>query len=101
MTLSQQLHKSKTHKPGNDPACPVCVRHSRLSETLEAIHARQIASIDGPNGSTLGFYSTRHGVLIVQWFAEEQGFEVYTPICNSAKIDDTLNAMRAIGVLEN
>lgn len=24
MTIAEQLHKSKTHKPGNDPACPVC-----------------------------------------------------------------------------
>jgi len=101
MTLSQQLHKSKTHKPGNDPNCPTCVRHTQLAETLEAIHARQIASIDGPNGSTLGFYSTAHGVLIVQWYAEEQGFEVYTPIVRSNKIADTLNAMRSLGILEN
>jgi hypothetical protein len=24
MTLSQQLHKSATHKAGADPSCPVC-----------------------------------------------------------------------------
>ncbi len=25
-TLAGRLHASKTHKPGNDPACPVCVK---------------------------------------------------------------------------
>lgn len=24
MKLTEQLHKSATHKPGKDPACPVC-----------------------------------------------------------------------------
>ena len=101
MTLTQHLHKSATHKPGNDPACPYCVRHTQLADTLEAIQARQIASIAGPNKSTLGFYSTSKGVLIVQWYAEEQGFEVYTPICRSNKIADTLSAMQALGVTDH
>ena len=101
MTLTQQLHGSKTHKIGNDPACPQCVRHVQLADALRAIDAKQIASIDGPNGSTLGYYTTAHGVLIVQWYAKEQGFEVYVPICRSNKIADTLNAMRALGAMAN
>ncbi len=24
MTIAQQLHASRTHKPGLDPSCPVC-----------------------------------------------------------------------------
>lgn len=92
MTISQQLHKSRSHE--------LCMWHIQLADTLDAIQARQIASINGPNGSTVDFYSTSHGMLLVQRFAEDQGFEVYAPICNSARIADTLNAIRALGILQ-
>lgn len=26
MTISEQLHRSKTHKAGSDPACPTCAK---------------------------------------------------------------------------
>jgi hypothetical protein len=40
MTIAQQLHASATHRPGKDPACPVCNKLVGIIKHLEA-HARQ------------------------------------------------------------
>jgi hypothetical protein len=97
MTIAQQLHRSKTHKQAHDPACPVCQRHAQVAAALDDINARLLATVDGPNNSDIGFYATRGGVALVQWYENDQGFEIYVPVSRSAKTEDTLNALRAYG----
>ena len=35
MTIREQLHTSATHKPGNDPACPVCAEPEHVETWYE------------------------------------------------------------------
>lgn len=55
MTLRDQLHNSKTHKPGFDPACPVCVQGLCVDCQQPAVMAvKAIHTFDDtgkPNGS--------------------------------------------------
>jgi len=93
-TLYRQLHKSATHKQGNDPACPVCQRHVKMGNLLSELGARQLSSVDGPIGSTLSFYLLPNGItFILQWYAEDAGFEMYGPLAHSNRVEDTFFAL--------
>lgn len=37
MTIAEQLHASKTHKPGSDPNCPVCMTETRFADIQSAV----------------------------------------------------------------
>lgn len=48
MTISQQLHKSKTHKPGIDPSCPVCAKEKKaitISGNFRSEHTKNPAAV--------------------------------------------------------
>lgn len=95
-TLYRQLHGSKTHAQGNDPACPVCVRHIKLADVLHDIGAKQLSIVEGPNGADMAFYGLPSGgTLIIQRYPKDTGFEVYCPVTRSNLMADTLVAIRA------
>jgi uncharacterized protein YdeI (YjbR/CyaY-like superfamily) len=54
MTISEQLHRSATHKKGIDPACPKCVgdQVQNLIEAVEEIydHIRTVRAIRDQGG---------------------------------------------------
>ena len=43
MTINEQLHQSKTHKIGLDPACPVCSRLAGIKADLRRCAAQNEA----------------------------------------------------------
>lgn len=93
-TLYQELHRSKTHKVGNDPACPICQRHKAVSEILDTVSAHHLCDTIGPDGGALAFYSLPNGAtIILQWFKNDHGFEMYRPLSLSNRIEDAFMAL--------
>lgn len=89
-TLYRQLHESKTHAQGNDPACPVCQRHIRVNAILAELGAKGVADISGPNNSDMSFYVLPNGsTFILHWYADDNGFEMYRPMSTSNRVEDT------------
>ena len=96
-TLNRQLHNSKSHKQGNDPACPVCQRFKQFSELIEEIGARHITDVKGPLDSELSFYVVAGKTFIVQWFGRDHvdGFDIYGVLTTSTKTLETFDALRS------
>jgi len=97
MTLYRQLHNSKTHAKGNDPNCPVCKRHVQVADAISDVNARHISDSQGPAGSTMAFYMLPNGrPFIVQNYADDNGFEMFAPIADGNRTQDTLDALRQL-----
>lgn len=93
-TLHQQLHHSATHAKGNDPACPVCQRHSAVNELIAEVGARHLSDVRGPDGGSLSFYVLPNGhTFIVQWYKEDSGFEMYGPLSTINRVQDAFMAL--------
>lgn len=100
MTLYRQLHNSKTHAQGNDPNCPVCRRHVQVADALSDVNARRVCDLQGPNGSDMTFYMLPNGQpIIVQNYANDNGFEVFCTISHNNRTEDTLNSLRQLAAL--
>lgn len=95
--MNRQLHGSKTHKQGNDPACPVCQRFRQFSELIDEIGARHTMDVDGPLDSVLSFYIVSGKTFVVQWFGKDKvdGFDIYGVLTTSNKVTDTFTALRS------
>lgn len=97
MTLYRQLHGSKTHAQGNDPACPVCQRHIKVGNALRDVNARHVCDLQGPSGSDMSFYMLPNGQpIIVQTYANDAGFEIFGAISHSIRTQDTLDALQKL-----
>lgn len=82
---------------------PAAVKHqqvdfrlSAITKTLAEVGARGLGIFDGPNGSELKFYAVNGTVIIVQVFADGDGYEVFSPLHNSNSISLTMDAIRAL-----
>ena len=71
-------------------------RATDLTAKLNNLGAVQIAQSRGPNESSLEFYGLNGQVVIVQWFANEEGYEVYAPIFNGNEVKGTFDALDAL-----
>ena len=96
-TLNRQLHGSKTHKAGSDPACPVCKRFKDFSRLIHEIGAQHTCDVAGPLDSTLSFYIVSGKTFIVQWFGKDgvDGFDVYRVLTTSNLVAATFDALRS------
>jgi hypothetical protein len=100
MTLNRQLHGSKTHKQGNDPACPVCQRHIAVADAIKEVDARHLCGFTGPNESDMSFYALPNGqTFIVQNYKNDAGFEIYATISHNNSTKDTLDSLRQLATL--
>jgi hypothetical protein len=63
---------------------------------LASLGARGLGVFDGPNGSELKLYAVNGSVVIVQVFADGDGYEVFAPITKSNSITATIDALRAL-----
>lgn len=100
MTIYRTLHQSKTHAQGNDPNCPVCQRHIAVADAIAEVGAIHLCGFSGPNDSDLSFYGLPNGrTFIVQNYAKDAGFEIYTAISRGNKTKDTLDALRQLATL--
>jgi hypothetical protein len=69
---------------------------------LVKVQARFLSEVDGPNESKLAFYALPNGqVIIVQWFAEFLGFEMYCTINTSGLIADTFEMLEQLAAIGN
>jgi hypothetical protein len=99
-TLYRQLHNSKTHAQGNDPTCPLCIRQRRVSDEIAKVGARHLCEVKGPNEGSLSFYILPNGEpFIVQWFTNDEGFEIYCTISHTNSIDDTFQSLEKLAAL--
>lgn len=100
MTLYRQLHNSKTHAQGNDPNCPVCQRHIQVADALSDVNARHVCSLQGPAGSDMEFYMLPNGQpIIVQTYANDNGFEIFGTISHNNRTKDTLDSLRQLAAV--
>jgi hypothetical protein len=67
-----------------------------LHEKLVELGARALTEVKGPNKSTLEFYRLNGQAVIVQWFADNHGYEVYAPIFNGDEVKGTFDALDAL-----
>jgi len=72
------------------------IKLNALHATLEEVGARGCGVFNGPSGSDLKFYSVDGNILIIQVFADDDGYEVYTPIERSNSITTTITTIRSL-----
>lgn len=61
-----------------------------IRKRLEEVHARPLATVKGPNKSTLDFWAADGQVYIIQEYANEEGFEIYKPTTDTNDWDTVL-----------
>lgn len=100
MTLYRKLHNSNTHAQGNDPSCPACQRHTQVADALADVNARRVCDLQGPGGSDMTFYMLPNGQpVILQNYADDNGFEIFGPIAQGNRTDDTLSGLRQLAAM--
>lgn len=100
MTIYRTLHNSKTHALGNDPSCPVCLRHIQVADAISDVNARRVCDIKGPNNSSITFYMLPNGQpFILQNYANDAGFEIFATISHSNRTKDTLDSLRQLAAV--
>jgi hypothetical protein len=72
------------------------LRLNGIHKELASLGARGLGVWHGPNKSQLKFYSINGRVVIVQVFADDDGYEVFGPLTQSNSITATLDALRAL-----
>jgi hypothetical protein len=75
------------------------MRNVKLAAWLDKFGACPLANVPGPNGSELQFYALAGRTLIVQMFADGNGWEIYVPPTRDNSVAATLEAaLRLLGV---
>lgn len=96
-TIYRQLHNSKTHAQGNDPACPICKRHIAVADAIHDVNALLVCGFQGPNNSDMSFYYLPNGQpFIVHNYANDSGFEIYVVLSGGNSTKGTLDALRQL-----
>lgn len=54
MTIAEQLHASKTHKPGSDPNCPVCTPAASEDQSAEVLYILECSPLGANDWARAG-----------------------------------------------
>lgn len=65
-----------------------------VNETLFESGARGLGSVKFLGGGVISAYDVAGRILLVHEYRDSSGFEVYTPLTDSMKVPDVLNAIR-------